>query len=81
MKVYTVEDGEFRLIGRAEIDENKGPIFKVPLFGASSTIIERYVIKVVMKLQFSSHLEVDRGVVLRPGQRPELLPGWSPLTS
>ena len=81
MKVSTVEGDEFRLIGRAEIDADEGSIFKVPLFGASSTIIERYVIKVVMKLQFSSHLEVDRGVVLRPGQRPELLPGWQPLAS
>ena len=81
MKVYTEDAGKHRLIGRADIPADEGPVYELSLFGAASTITEHYMIQVVMSLQFNSPILVDRGVVLRPGQRPELLPGWTPLAS
>jgi hypothetical protein len=82
MKVYVDETGEKRLIGRANIPDDVGPVYEVHLFGASSTITDHFTVGSVT--HFGSkpgEIEVERAIILGPGQRPELLPGWQPLAS
>lgn len=81
MKVYRLENGQPHLVGRADISDDEGVIFEVPLFGAASTIIETFMIGAVTHLPPDGSLHVERAVLLTPGQSPELLPGWTPLAS
>lgn len=81
MKVYLDADGEKRLIGRADIPENVGPIYEVPLFGAVSMIVERYTIGSVTHVLAGGGCRVERAVLLSSVQHPDLLPGWQPLSS
>ena len=82
MKVYTDDDGGRRLIGRADVPEDAGPVFEVPMFGAASTIAERFAIGTVTHLLEGGGAHVvERAVLAVPGQLVELLPGWEPLSS
>lgn len=82
MKVYLDGCGEQRLIGRADVPVDHGPVFEVPLFGAASIITERYTIGVVTHLPSGGGAPVvERAVLLSLNQSPELLPGWQPLAS
>lgn len=82
MKVYRDENGEKRLIGRADIPADVGPIYEVPLFGAASTIVEQYAIGTVTHLPAGGDGPlVERAVFITQGQYPELLPGWQALAS
>ena len=82
MKVYLDEDGDKRLVGRADVPEGAGTVFEVPLFGAASTIAERFAIGAVTRLPEGGGAPVvERSVLLAPGQLAELLPGWQPLVS
>jgi len=82
MKVYLDEDGEKRLIGRADVPEDCGPVFEVPLFGAISTLAEQFTISVVTRFPAGGGPPVvERAVLAAPGQLVELLPGWQPLAS
>lgn len=79
MKVYLDVDGKKRLIGRADIPVDAGPIFKVPLFGAASTMMEQFMIGTVTHLQPGmSAPVVEQAVIVSAGQLFELLPGWQP---
>ncbi|MFC7544648.1 hypothetical protein ACFQU2_41925 [Siccirubricoccus deserti] len=49
MKVYVDEGGDKRLIGRADVPPEEGPIYEVPLFGTASVIVERYTIGTVTR--------------------------------
>lgn len=80
MKVYLDEDGERRLVGRADISEAEGPAFEVPLFGPTSIIVETFTIGVVTHVTWEG-LVTERAVILSPLQQPDLLPGWQPLAS
>ena len=44
MKVYLDEAGKQRLIGRADIPDDVGAVYKVHLFGASSTITDHFTV-------------------------------------
>jgi hypothetical protein len=82
VKVYLDENGEKRLIGRAEVPEDCGPVFEVPLFGAASTIAERFAVGTVTRLPEGVGAPVvERAVLAGPGQLVDLLPGWEPLAS
>ncbi len=82
MKVYLDESGERRLIGRADVPEDCGPVFEVPMFGAASTIAESFAIGAVTHLPDGGGAPVvERAVLAAPGQLVELLPGWQPLVS
>jgi hypothetical protein len=82
MKVYLGECGEKRLVGRADIPDDTGPVYEVPLFGAVSVIRERFTIGTVTHLPAGAAVPyVERAVLLSPGQPVELLPGWQPLVS
>ena len=82
MKVYVNDDGGRRLVGRADVPEDCGPVFEVPLFGAASTIAERFTIGTVTHLpEGGGAPAVERAVLAAPGQLIELLPGWAPLAS
>ncbi len=81
MKVYTDIDGEKRLIGRADVPEHEGPVYEVRLFGPASIIREAFTIGTVTHTLMDGALKVERAVLLSAGQRPEILPGWTPLTS
>jgi len=81
MKVYLDDGGEKRLIGRADVLEDCGPVFEVPLFGAASIIAERFTIGGVTHLPAGGTPVVERAVLAAPGQPVELLPGWQPLAS
>ena len=75
MKVYVEEPAGRRLIGRAGIPRNQRPIFEVP----AARRLERFGIEAILQLRPDGSLEVERAVVLAPGQRPDALPGWAPL--
>ena len=83
MKVYLDEDGGGRrLVGRADVPEDCGPVFEVPLFGAASVIAERFTVGAVTHLPKGGGAPVvERAVVLTPDQWAEVLPGWAPLAS
>lgn len=82
MKVYLDDDGDRRLVGRADVPENAGPVYEVPLFGAASVIAERFAVGAVTHLPPDGGAPVvERAVLLAPGQLAELLPGWRPLAS
>ena len=62
--------------------ENRGPVHGVPLFGAASTIAERFAIGTVTRLPEGGGAPVvERAVLAAPGQMVDLLPGWVPLAS
>ena len=82
MKVYLLEDGDTRLIGRADVPDDAGPVFEVPMFGAASAIAERFMVGAVTHLPEGGGVPVvERAVLLAPDQWAELLPGWAPLAS
>jgi len=82
MKVYWDEEGERRLIGRADIPDDVGPVYKVQLFGAASTITDHFTVGTVAHFgPEPGSMLVEKVILLGPGQRPELLPGWQPLAS
>lgn len=81
MKVYVDEDGEKRLVGRADIPEDSGPTFEVPLFGATSIIVELFIIGTVTHVGPGGACRVERAVILSPLQHAELLPGFQSLSS
>jgi hypothetical protein len=81
MKVYLDDAGEKRLLGRADVPEDVGAVYEMPLFGAASTIVERFTIGTVTHLPPGGAPVVERVVLLSPEQYPELLPGWQPLAS
>jgi hypothetical protein len=76
------EGGEKRLIGRADVPENCGPVYEVPLFGAASTIAESFTVGAVTHMPEGIGAPVvERAVLAAPGQLVDLLPGWAPLAS
>ena len=80
MKVYLHENGESRLVGRANVPEGAGPVFRAPMFGAASIILEPFVVGAVTHLPQSGGVPVvERAVLAAPGQLVDLLPGWEPL--
>ncbi|MBD0273958.1 MAG: hypothetical protein ICV73_18780 [Acetobacteraceae bacterium] len=80
MKVYVDEGGERRLVGRAELPEDCGPVYEVLLFGGASTIAEVFTVGAVTRLpEGGGAPAVERAVLAVPGQLVELLPGWVPL--
>lgn len=82
MKVYWDEEGERRLIGRADIPDDVGPVYEVHLFGASSTITEHFIVGAATNFgPEQGDIQVEKAILLGTGQRPELLPGWQPLAS
>ncbi len=82
MKVYLCENGEKRLVGRADVPESAGPVFRAPLFGAASIIMEPFVVGAVPRLpEGDGALVLERAVLAAPWQLVELLPGWEPLAS
>ena len=82
MKVYLDEDGDKRLVGRADVPEDCGPVFEVPMFGRVSIIVESFAIGTVTHLPEGGGAPVvERAVLAAPGQSVELLPGWAPLAS
>ncbi len=69
MKVYLNEDGEKRLVGRADLPEDCGPVFEVPLFGAASNITELFTVYALTLLPSDGGAPVvERVVLAAPGQ-------------
>jgi hypothetical protein len=82
MKVYLDDGGLRRLIGRADVPLEHGPVLEVALFGPTSIIRERFAIGTVAPLPAGGDTPVvERAVLVAPGQLAELLPGWQPLAS
>ena len=82
MKVFLDENGDKRLIGRAEVTEDCGPVYEAALFGAASTIVEAFAVGTVTHLPEGGDAPVvERAVLAAPGQFVELLPGWEPVAS
>ena len=51
MKVYLDENGDRRLIGRAEVPADCGPVFEVPMFGAAApAVVESFTVGTVTHL-------------------------------
>lgn len=82
MKVCADEDGSKRLAGRAEVEDDGTLVYRVYLFGAASTITDDFTIGTVTQLGSGAEpWRLEPAILLSPGQRPELLPGWQPLSS
>jgi hypothetical protein len=82
MKVYLDDAGERHLVGRADVPEDAGPLYELPLFGPKSIIVESFIIGVVTRYPAgAADPVVERAVLLSPGQYADLLPGWQPLSS
>ena len=80
MKVYLDENGDKRLIGRAEVPEGCGPVYETLLFGAAPTIAEVFTVGTVTRLPDGGGAPVvERAVLAAPGQPVEMLPKWEPL--
>ena len=83
MKVYLDDGGERRLIGRADVPEDAGPVFEVPMFGAAApSIVEGFAVGTVTHLPEGGGAPVvERAVLAAPGQLVHLLPGWKPMAA
>jgi hypothetical protein len=82
MKVYLDEGDDRRLIGRAVVPEDCGPVYEVPLFGAAATIAESFTVGTVTHLPEGGGAPVvERAVLAAPERSVELFPGWAPLAS
>lgn len=82
MRVFIDENGERRLVGRADIPDDVGNVYKIHLFGPTSIIREEFAVGTVTHLGPGKlDLDVERVILLAPDQRPELLPGWQRLAS
>lgn len=82
MKVYREDAGERLLLGRAHIPDDVGSVYEVHVFGASSMITDRFTVGAVTHLgPGPNDLRVERVILLAPGQRPEILPGWEAFAS
>ena len=82
MKVYLDVNGEKRLVGRADVPDDAGPVFRAPMFGAASVIVVPFIVGAVTRLPEGGGAPVvERAVLAAPGQLVELLPGWVPLAS
>jgi hypothetical protein len=82
LKVYVNDGGGRRLVGRADVPEDAGPVYRVPWFGAPSIIVEAFAIGTVTHLpEGSGAAVVERAVLATPGQHVDLLPGWEPLAA
>ncbi len=82
MKVYAEDGGHQRLVGRADIPADVGPVYEVVLFGAASVLRDLFTIGSVTQFPGGGGAPVvERAVLLSPMQRPEVLPGWQPLAS
>jgi hypothetical protein len=82
MKVFLDHEGEKRLIGRADIPDDVGSFYELRLFGPRAVIREQFTVGTVTNLGPGRlELAAERVILLGPGQRPELLPGWQPLAS
>lgn len=78
--VYCFDGGERRLIGRADLPEDTGPFYAVPLFGPGPVIKERFIVGTVTRLPAGGGApEVEQAVLAAQGQPVRLLPGWEPL--
>ena len=84
MKVYTDDDGGRRLIGRADVPDDCGPVYEVPAVTEALAVVEEFAVGTV-----GTHVPeggggapvAERVVLAVPGQMVELLPGWEPLAS
>ena len=82
MKVFLDDDDGRRLVGRADVPEDAGPVYRVPRSGAASIIVEAFAIGTVTHLPEGGGAPVmERAVLAAPGQLVELLPGWVPVAA
>ncbi len=76
MKVYADDDGGRRLIGRADVPDDCGPVYEIPVVREALAITEGFVVGTVMYAPDGGGAPVAERVVLAaPGQPAELLPG------
>ena len=83
MKVYVDDDnGGRRLIGRADVPDDCGPVYEVPLVREALAVTERFAVGTATRRpEGGGAAVVERAVLLTPWQWAELLPGWEPLAS
>ena len=82
MKVHLDENGGTRLVGRADVPEDCGPVYEVPAVREALAITEEFAVGAVTHLpEGGGAAVVERAVLVVPGQPVELLPGWVPLAS
>ncbi len=82
MRVYTDDDGGRRLIGRADVPDDCGPVYEVPVVREALAIPEEFAVGTVMYAPDRGGAPgVERVVLAVPGQMVELLAGWMPLAS
>jgi hypothetical protein len=82
MKVYLGDDNGMRLVGRAEVPEDCGMVYEVPMSGDAAAAAERFIIAAVPRpARGDGAPALERAVLAWPGQLVELLPGWQPLAS
>ena len=78
MKVYTDDDGARRLIGRADVPDDCGPVYEVPVVREALAVTEEFAIGTVTHLPEGGGAPVvERAVLAAPGQLVELCRGGS----
>ncbi len=82
MKVYTDDDGGRRLIGRADVPDDCGPVYEVPVVKEAFAVTEEFAVGTVMFAPEGGGAPVaERAVPAAPGRPVEPLPGWAPPAS
>ncbi len=82
MRVYLDDNGEKRLVGRADVPVGHGPVLEIPVPGAMAVVAERFTIGTVTHVPAGGGAPiVERAVLMAPGQIAKLLPGWVRLSS
>ena len=82
MRVYLDDGNSKRLIGRADVPDDCGPVYELELFDPKSVIREHFTVGTVTHLPDGGGAPVvERAVLAEPRQLVELLPGWEPLAS
>ncbi len=77
-----MDGGGRRLIGRADVPDDCGPVYEVPTVREALAITEEFAVGAVTHLpEGGGAAVVERAVLVVPGQPVELLPGWVPLAS
>ena len=81
VKVYLDDGGDKRLVGRADVLDTHDPVFEVPLFGGASMIDEWFTLGTVTQSPRAADPCGEALCAAVRGHRPEVLPGWQPLSS
>jgi len=78
MKVVIRSDGQWRVVGTAEVPDPDQPEYIARLFANESIFEERFFILTVPESSSPDLMPSERVILVLAGQLVELLPNWCP---